>query len=221
MIQNDMVETMMYITQRKDFEQLIKNGYIDNFMKSTLQCLTLFAENQRVFVAPQAGGVTNPVTYMFMNRGAEIFIKVILPIMKLTSEEKLLVIEHPMELINMSLDLVEGCESQTMKTCAVDLFHSFEKEIDGLASFILEFCLKFVSQAVSQDQESKQFIQDIIAKFDLNLTCEEDIIEVNLMILSLMKQTIVQRFESQIRIDEVMLTILPIVFDFQKEQQPQ
>lgn len=52
MIQNDMVETMMYITQRKDFEQLIKNGYIENFMKSSLQCLTLFAENQRVFVAP-------------------------------------------------------------------------------------------------------------------------------------------------------------------------
>ena len=129
--------------------------------------------------------------------------------------------EHPMELINMSLDLVEGCESQTMKTCAVDLFHSFEKEIDGLASFILEFCLNFISKAVSQDQESKQYVQDILMKFDLNLTSEEDIIEVNLMILSLMKQTIIQRFESQIRIDEVMITILPIVFDFQKEQQPQ
>ena len=60
-----------------------------------------------------------------------------------------------MELINMSLDLVEGCESQTMKTCTVDLFHSFEKEIDGLASFILEFCLNLLSKSVSHDHDSK------------------------------------------------------------------
>ena len=83
-----------------------------------------------------------------MNQGVEIFIKIIIPIIKLTQEEQKQVVEHPMELINMSLDLVEGCESQTMKTCAVDLFHSFENEIDGLASFILEFCLNLVSRAV-------------------------------------------------------------------------
>jgi hypothetical protein len=58
----------------------------------------------------------------------------------------------------------------------------------------------------------------LLTKFGLNLSCEEDIIEVNLMILSLMRQTIVQRFESQIRIDEVMKLLLPIVFDFNKEQ---
>jgi hypothetical protein len=72
-----------------------------------------------------------------------------LPIVKLTQEERVLVFEHPMELINMSLDLVEGCESQTMKTCAVDLFHSLEKEIDGMASFMLEFCLNFLSKTIS------------------------------------------------------------------------
>lgn len=106
-----------------------------------------------------------------------------------------------MELINMSLDLVEGCESQTMKTCAVDLFHSFEKEIDGLASFILEFCLNLVSKAVQDDQESQMFIQDVFSKFGINMKTEEEVIEVCLMILSLMKQTIASRYESQIRID--------------------
>ena len=78
--------------------------------------------------------------------------------MKLTSEEKKLEFDHPMELINMSLDLVEGCESQTLKTCTVDLFHSFEKEVDGLASFILEFCLNLISKCVSQDQDSQQYV---------------------------------------------------------------
>ena len=65
MIQNDMIETLMFVTQSKDFEQIVKNGYIDTFMKSALQCLTLFADNQRIFVSPLAAGITNPVIYIF------------------------------------------------------------------------------------------------------------------------------------------------------------
>ena len=58
------------------------------------------------------------------------------------------------------------------------------------------------------------FVRDVFTKFDLNMNSEEEIIEVCLMILSLMKQTIANRLESQIRIDQVMQQILPIVFEF-------
>jgi len=67
----------------------------------------------------------------------------------------MMVIEDPNELINMSADLVDKCESSTIKTFAVELLHSFESFIDGMASFILDFCLNFLGKTIHQDEANQ------------------------------------------------------------------
>lgn len=51
----------------------------------------------------------------------------IIPLLKLNDEEQILAIEDPQELIYLSLDLMEKCQSETIKTCAVKLLHKLRE----------------------------------------------------------------------------------------------
>jgi len=91
----------------------------------------------------------------------------IIPLLKLNDEEQILAIEDPQELIYLSLDLMEKCQSETIKTCTVKLLHKLEHNVDGMLSFMVDFCLKLISHSISFQEnnleESKTYISNLLS----------------------------------------------------------
>lgn len=90
----------------------------------------------------------------------------------------------------MSLDLVDKCESSSLKTHAVNLLHAIEFGVDGMATFMVDFCLQFLRNTMGSENSNQEYVYNIIQKFKLNFSNEEDIIEVCLMLLTIMKDSI-------------------------------
>ena len=105
----------------------------------------------------------------------------------------------------MSADLVDKCESESIKTHAAQLLRAIENNVDGMAAFIVDFCCNFIVKTMEQTAENEQFIMDVIQKFELKIQNKEEIIEVSLMILTLMKDTIGERIDLQVKLDREML----------------
>ena len=80
---------------------MIKNGYIEGFLKTSLKILTLFSQDKKISNQFQNMGNLAHKEY-FLRKSFEIFIKIIIPIIKLNSEEKLKINEDPLEIIMLS-----------------------------------------------------------------------------------------------------------------------
>jgi len=55
----------------------------------------------------------------------------------------------------------------------------------------------------------------------LHFSSEEEIVEVTLMVLSLMRESVLQRLDLQIKLDSDMIGLLPLIFDFKDIAQAQ
>ena len=81
--------------------------------------------------------------------------------------------EDPAEFVNSSLDLCEDQESNNIKSNAALLLLSISKHVDGMETFIIDFCLNFLEKTVQKsNQESQQYIQKIIEEFQLQFKSE-------------------------------------------------
>lgn len=96
-----MSETAIYISQNPKYEDLIKNGYIEGFLKTTLKALALFSKDKKVSNQFQILGKIAHKEY-FLRKSFEIFIRILIPLIKLSSEEKQKILEDPLEVIMLS-----------------------------------------------------------------------------------------------------------------------
>jgi hypothetical protein len=83
-----------------------------------------------------------------MTRSFEIFIQVVIPFLKLSPEELLKIEEDPEEFVNSSADLCDTRESDDMKSATTELLLAIDTNVDGMLTFIVDFCAELLQKVV-------------------------------------------------------------------------
>ena len=85
-----------------------------------------------------------------MQIGFEIFLQVLIPALKITSQERMSLEDDAAEFVNLSLDICQDCESQSIKTNAALLLIALDKNVDGMQTFIVDFSLNLLDKIVQK-----------------------------------------------------------------------
>ncbi len=83
-----------------------------------------------------------------MQKSFEIFINILIPLLKITEEEYALLENDPSEFKNMSMDISDEMSSDNLKATAARLVLDLQKNIDGMLTFMIDFCLNFLDKIV-------------------------------------------------------------------------
>ena len=151
-----------------------------------------------------------------MKTSFEIFISVIIPTLKITEAEKLQLEQDPTEFIFASDNLITERDPDQVKTHAPELLLAIGQNIDGMLTFMVDFCLQMLEKKTqNQSIENQTYINNVITKYNLKLNNDIDLIEINLMILSILSELIKQRLDLQILIDRQMINLIPIFLNFE------
>jgi hypothetical protein len=138
-----------------------------------------------------------------------------MPILKITQEEYAQIESDPLEFVNMSVDISDEMSSGNLKAIAAQLILDLQKNVDGMLTFMIDFCLTFLEKIVQYNckEDNQNYLNNIIDKFRLKFLNEEEIVEVNLLILSILKDAIAHRIDLQITVDRKMVYLIPIFLD--------
>ena len=118
-------------------------------------------------------------------------------------------------------NIVNERDPDIIKTHVAELLLDIESNMDGSLTFIVDFCVNLMAKTVdSGSPESQQYVQGIITKFGLKFETQEDIIEVCLMVLCILKEPIKQRMDVQILIDAEMVKLVVAFLDLEKSNTP-
>ena len=81
-----------------------------------------------------------------MKTSFEIFISVIIPTLKITEAEKLQLEQDPTEFIFASDNLITERDPDQVKTHAAELLLAIGQNIDGMLTFMVDFCLQMLEK---------------------------------------------------------------------------
>ena len=96
-------------------------------------------------------------------KSLEIFIQIIIPILKINQEDRKNLIEDPSEFICMSMELCEDLESENLKTEAAKLLLGITQNVDGMLTFVIDFVLTLVEKVAGKSNlENQQYVNTII-----------------------------------------------------------
>lgn len=131
-----------------------------------------------------------------LERSFEIFIQAIIPLLKVSPDDFGMIEEDPQEFVHGSADLCERRESANIKTASAELLLAIGSNVDGMFTFIVDFCVEFLQKVVQKSNtESQQYVQNLIEKFQLKFSSEEQIIEVCLLVLLILSPSIAERID--------------------------
>jgi hypothetical protein len=74
----------------------------------------------------------------------ELFLQICIPALKLTNEDMMLFDEQAVEFVNASTDMCTERESDNIKNHAAKLLLSLNKNVDGMQTFMIDFCLGMI-----------------------------------------------------------------------------
>jgi importin-8 len=124
----------------------------------------------------------------------EVFLQILIPALKISQQDRKLLVEDPSEFVNISLDICEDFESKSIQTCSAQLMLAIDKSVDGMQTFMIDFVLNLLEKVIQKsNKESQEYINSIMQKFGLQLKVEEEIIEVCLLILSILHKSFTKR----------------------------
>ncbi len=112
--------------------------------------------------------------------------------LKLSQKEKDDIEENPKEFVNYSIDICQKQESKTYKTQAAKLLESIVDHVDGMLTFTVNFCKESIQNVFSGSGQT-QYIKEIISKFKLNFSNEEEFVDVCFLALTIMSYALIQR----------------------------
>ena len=82
---------------------------------------------------------------------------------------------------------------------------------------MVDFCIQLMAKIIDTNSaDAKQYVTDVITKFNLKFTSEEEIAEVCLIILSILKDSIKDRLDVQIIIDCEMVKLTKAFLNLDK-----
>jgi hypothetical protein len=85
-----------------------------------------------------------------LERSFEVFIQIIIPLLKVSPDDMLMMEEDPQEFVNSSADMCETRESDDIKTATADLLLSIDSNVDGMFTFIVDFCVELLQKVVQK-----------------------------------------------------------------------
>ena len=74
--------------------------------------------------------------------------------------------EDPQEFVNSATDICENRESDDIKTATAELLLAIDSNVDGMFTFIVDFCVELLQKVVQKSNtESQAYVQNLIEKF--------------------------------------------------------
>jgi hypothetical protein len=110
--------------------------------------------------------------------------------------------EQATEFVNVSTDICTDRESDTIKNCSAKLILSLNSNVDGMQTFMIDFCLTMIENIVKQSNEQcKSYVNTVLSKFELVFADHEHIIEVCLMVISILNRSFKKRQDLLLRLN--------------------
>ena len=144
-----------------------------------------------------------------MLNSSKLFIQVVLPYMKLSEKEREDMEGEPKEFVNYSLDICQKQLSRTYKSQAAKLLENLADNVDGLLSFAAELLTQFMTSVVTGEVTVQAYVADVLSKFGLHFTSDEELLDVCLICLSVLSYAVVKRGELMAALDSVVGPYLP------------
>lgn len=85
-----------------------------------------------------------------IEKSFEIFIQILIPILKINQEDRRNILEDPSEFICMSMELCEDLVSENLKTEATRLLLGITQNVDGMLTFVIDFVLSLVEKVAGK-----------------------------------------------------------------------
>lgn len=142
-LQDSIVQTLISLASHQHYNALMKNGYIISLVKYSLKVLQLFSKEK------------NHSSFM-LERSFEIFIQIIIPLLKVSPEEVQMMEDDPQEFVNSSADVCESRESDDVKTATAELLLAIDTNVDGMLTFIVDFCVELLQKVVQKSNIESQ-----------------------------------------------------------------
>ena len=112
--------------------------------------------------------------------------------------------------MHYSLDVCDKQESKTYKTQVAKLLEHIIDHVDGMMSFVVRLNLEIITHLLSQDgQTNAPYIADLVQKFNLNVTSEEEFLDICLLSQSIISYSMVKRPELMQQLDVLVVTLFP------------
>ena len=86
----------------------------------------------------------------------EVFLQILIPALKISQQDRKLLVEDPSEFVNISLDICEDFESKSIQTCSAQLMLAIDKSVDGMQTFMIDFVLNLQGDLPTIDTLSIQ-----------------------------------------------------------------
>lgn len=194
------MQTLMHIYKLPTYEAVTENGHVQMFVKHGLQMMTVLSQQ--------------PANQDFMMQTSfEIFLQICLPAIKITKAEREQFKDQSVEFVNSSSDVCSDMESETIKNFAAKLLLSLNKNVDGMQTFMIDFCLTMLENVVKSSNEQNQaYVNTVITRFNLVFDNQEHIIEVCLMIISILHKSFKLRQDLQVLLNQKFKLLVPVFF---------
>ena len=85
----------------------------------------------------------------FTDNGQHIILKILIPILRLSQEEREKVITDGSEFMHFIRDIVEDRKSKVPKTHAMELLERIAVYTDGMHTFVTKLCISMISKGIN------------------------------------------------------------------------
>lgn len=117
----------------------MNNGYINGIIKVCIDVVCMLTSEKDFY-------------QFFVQNSFKVFIQIVLPMLKISQKEIEMIAEDPKEFVNLSIDTCSKQKSKTYKTQAAKLLEHLVDHIDGILTFVVNFCLETLTSIALNQQ---------------------------------------------------------------------
>jgi hypothetical protein len=151
----------------------------------------------------------------FSENKIDIVTNVVLVLVKVTYYERQLIDTDPQEFVNLGLDTCYKQKSHIPKTEAATLLENLCDHVDGLLTFVTNFCCEAIRCAASKDYVEELKKNPMLSQFQINFltkSTDEEIIETSLIVLADLNYLISTRKDAFLILENVMKEKMQVLF---------
>ena len=113
-----MIDTLAYLPHVSDLDQVLESADVQEIVKKSLEMLAVFTKEAEF-------------TDYFTTEGHNLFLKIVLPYLKITESERESLEENPKEFCHLIEDVCGEQKSSTVKVRAAKLLCSMSSNVGG------------------------------------------------------------------------------------------
>lgn len=134
--------------------------------------------------------------------------QIVLPLLRLGEKDRDRIEEDPQEFVNHQIDICQDQESNSYHTQAAKLLESLVQNVDGMLTFVSNFCIECIHNVFQGDQSQSSHVTQIIQKFRIQIQSSQEMVEVCLLVLTSISNFFVKREDLRQQLDTLILSNL-------------